>query len=165
MAGSGAAGVALGNWGIGRLAGSPKVTFGAARWSRRVEQVLSRIPGSAEFMADWREGVTSGRLALWSVQIDGEPQGGLVWDVEADGALTVLAMACDGSHGAAVASEVARVFEGMAKLTGAPRLRFWTRRPGLRRMMQGQGYINRETRCGPMWKLEKETPHGQQQQQ
>ncbi|WP_106163686.1 hypothetical protein [Tritonibacter scottomollicae] len=116
-------------------------------------------------MADWRDGVTSGRLALWSVQIDGEPQGALVWDVEADGALTVLAMACDGSRGAAVASEVARVFEGMAKLTGARCLRFWTRRPGLRRMMQGQGYINRETRRGPVWMMERETPHGQQQQQ
>ncbi|MCG7626490.1 hypothetical protein MHM88_01630 [Epibacterium sp. MM17-32] len=144
------------------MACTPKVTFGAARWSRRVERVLARVPGSAEFMADWRDGVTSGRLALWSVQIDGEPLGGLVWDVEADGALTVLAMACDGSPGAAVASEVARVFEGMAKLTGARRLRFWTRRPGLRRVMEGQGYINRETRPGPMWKLEKDMRHGQQ---
>lgn len=142
------------------MAGPAKVTFDAARWSRRIEQTLSRVPGAGAFMADWRAGVLSGRLSLWVVKIDGEPQGALVWDVEPGPALTVLALACEGHSGACVASEVARVFDGMARLTGAECLRFWTRRPGLRRIMERRGFINRKIGPGPVWMMEREIAHG-----
>lgn len=117
-------------------------------------------------MDDWREGVLSGRLSLWAVALDGEECGAIVWEAQRKGSehgLTVLALACDGAGRACVASEVARVFDYLGRLCGASWLRFWTRRPGLRRIMQGQGFKTRKISeaSGLAWMMERALPDGQ----
>lgn len=163
MAGNGAAGRALGNWGAGRLARtSPKkVTFSSARWSRRIETILGGIPDAADNLADWKAGVLSGRLALWSVELDGEAQGALVWEVErtAKGhGLALLGLGCSAASGASVAVSALTAFEGMARLTNACFLAFTTRRPGLRRLMQRRGFKTTKTEMigsGHRWEMKR----------
>lgn len=143
------------------------MNFNAARWSRRIEKLLGAIPGAGEFMDDWRQGVLSGRLSLWSVAVGGADCGALIWEVEREGSghgLTVLALACEGAGRADVASEVVRVFDGLGRLCGASWLRFWTRRPGLRRIMQRAGFRTREISeaDGLAWMMERSLAHGQQ---
>ncbi len=130
------------------------VRFRTGSWSRRVERILFRVPGAAEYMSDWREGVEPGRLALWDIEIGGAWRGALVWEVEDGPTLTVLAMACDAA-GAAVTGEIARVFEGLARLTDAQRLRFWTRRAALRRLMERRFYTCRDEAPGAPWCMER----------
>lgn len=148
-----------------------EITFGAAQWSRRAETALGRVPGAADMLADWRAGVVAGNHCLWTIQVNGEARGALVWEVEhlpgRGSALTVLSAACDPVPGVCMAMVIARAFEGLAEKTGVPVLRFITRRPGLRRQMQRAGFVTREIEDqGAMrWTMEKELRRGQQQQQ
>ena len=94
----------------------------------------------------WREGVTAGRLVLWSIMADGARVGSLVWtsEIEHGGgqALVVQAMGAR-PCGVDLLPYVDTVFGAMARAMGGASLRFWTSRPGLVRKAQALGFSRR----------------------
>lgn len=120
------------------------MTFSAAQWSRRAEADLGRVPGAAGMLADWRAGVETGRLCLWTIETSAGTRGAIVWGVEylpgKGSALTVFAASCGASEGLSVADAIAAAFDRLARDAGIPVLRFITRRPGLRRRMERHGF-------------------------
>lgn len=145
------------------------MNFSAAQWSRRAETALARVPGAAGMLADWRAGVETGRLCLWTIETSAGTRGALVWGVEylpgKGSALTVFAASCGASEGLSVADAIAAAFDRLAREAGIPVLRFITRRPGLRRRMERHGFktINDRARQGCL--MQREMDNGQQQQQ
>lgn len=124
-----------------------------------------RVPGASEMLDGWRSGVKAGDHCLWTIQIDGKARGALVWEVEhlpgRGRALTVLSAACEAVPGVCMASVIARAFEGIAEKTGVPVLRFFTRRPGLRRKMEGRGFVTINANETIGWLMQRELNHGQ----
>jgi len=121
-----------------------KVTFQDAPWSNEAAAHLAKIHKDAGFVADWRQGVLAGRLSLWAVLVDGERRGSLVWEVETAGdqtkSLVVLGMFSEAVAGVDAITPTVAVFEGLARLTGARSIKFWTQRPGLQRLTEKAGF-------------------------
>lgn len=124
----------------------PQIDFRAALWDARAESDLAPAEGAAGDLDFWREGVTAGRLALWSIMADGERVGSLVWtsEIEHGGgrALVVQAMGAR-PCGVDLVVYADTAFAAMARAMGGASLRFWTSRRGMVRKTETLGYARR----------------------
>lgn len=122
-----------------------KLWFSPASWSDQIAADLRSIAAHDErdVMA-FRHQVEAGEMQAMDILANGQRVGSLVWSLahEPDGRDLVLnAVAAQPVAGVSLAREILWRWREMAKGLGARRLRFWTRRRGLVRILEQQGAL------------------------
>jgi hypothetical protein len=115
------------------------VSFEPVRWGAIAARHFAQIEGlTSHDLANYAIGVASTAKGLCAIEVDGKRRGSILWSVqdEPNGTFLVIDEAfCEPVPGVQIAREIEAFADEMAKRVGATKLRFWTRREGLRRMM------------------------------
>ena len=121
---------------------APHVTLDAVDWDGSVEAHLRHIEGDTEAgIAYYRQEVKAGRKHVLGVFVEEQRFGSLVYSIQEDLGVPILmidGLAAFPAKGACVAKYVANEWaEKMARQNGCERIRFMTRREGLKRITEG----------------------------
>ncbi|PJE25766.1 hypothetical protein SAMN06297129_2447 [Pseudooceanicola antarcticus] len=122
-----------------------KLWFSPVSWSDQIAADLRSIAAHDERdVSAFRRQVEAGEMQAMDILANGQRVGCLVWSLahEPDGCDLVLnAVAARPVEGVSLAREVLWRWRAMARGLGARRLRCWTQRPGLVRILQQEGGI------------------------
>ncbi len=125
------------------MADQPEITLRGAKFDARAVADISRVNGFDSQDADhFRDGVASGLYTLLAVEIDDIRRGSIVlsWEYDDAPVLFCNVLAVDHVHNAEIVPALVDMIAEFAKVKGAGRLRFWTRRPGLVRITEKLGF-------------------------
>lgn len=121
---------------------SPHVTLDAVEWDGAAEAHLRHIEGDTEAgIAYYKQEVKAGRKHVLGVFVEEQRFGTLVYSVQEDLGVPILmidGLAAFPAKGVSIAEHVSTSWaEKMARNNGCERIRFMTRREGLKRITEG----------------------------
>lgn len=123
---------------------APVITFEPAEWSDDTRDDLARIAShDGRDLIVFRTLIARGDMDLMDVLADGKRIGCLVWSICAEmgrNVLVVNACAARPVAGVSVAETVHESFRAFAGAIGCRKVRCWTKRPGLVRVLERAGY-------------------------